>query len=552
MVFCVGAALTPLHAQRELLPASDPVYDFLFRQELKGSIRGFSRGMLPLSRLEVAAFLDSLKNAPLTAVDRALLVDYKRRLSYDIFNSLEHSSSLLPDFKVDGLFENRKQKYLYASADSTATVFLDGFAWLSYRAGNGDSTGTVHATLGEVGLRLRGTLMNRVGFFIQASNGMLLEGSHDFALRDQRLQVTSQFKNGEKKFFDFTSGYLRYDVDWLAVTAGREQLLWGMGYSDRMVFSNNAMPFDYFRIDLKSGNVRYAFLHGSLGGTDSTGRIASSKYIASHRVEFNAGRRLRIGISEAVLYANQPPLFALMNPMAFLTSAELSTEAVPSPDGQTDNAHNSIIWLDAEVTPVRNVRLAGTWLLDDFSWAALGESSLAGNTNKFGWQAGAQWNDAFTLDGLLLSLEYTRIGPFVQSHWTRVNSYTHWEQPLGHGLQPNSDDWTLEARLNISARLRVVSKVQFQRTGENIRDADGRIVYDAGSDVLHGESALLHPNVFLDGLSVKRMIGAVTVSWQPIWQYILDIAFYANVTNVPAQDLHLTDLMLWTTLRVEY
>jgi hypothetical protein len=551
-LFLLLLAASPCaRAQRELLPASDPVYDFLFRQELKGTIDGYHHGMLPLSRAEVAGFLDSLEGAPLSGTDRGLLRDFRVRLSYDRTASLGASSSFLPDFGFGGMFDDARQKYLYASADSATAIFLDAFAWLSYRAGRGDSTGAADALLGEAGLRLRGTLMKRLGLFIQVSNGMLLGGSHDFAVLDPRLRANKKFVADEKKFFDNTTGYLRYDAEWLALTAGREQLLWGMGYSDRMVFSNNTNPFDYFRIDLRSGGVRYTFLHGSLVSNDTNGRNVSSKYIASHRVEFNTGRAVRLGISEAVIYSNKPPMFALMNPLTFLTSAELSSEAVAT-DGSIDNAHNSIIWVDAEIRPFRNLRISGTWLLDDFSWSAIGKTSIAANTNKFGVQAGAQWNDAFTLDGLLLSVEYTRIGPFVESHWTRVNSFTHWERPLGHALQPNSDEWALESGFDVSPRIRVSAKAQFQRSGVNITDADGRVIFDAGSDILNGSGALLHPNRFLDGRRINRIFGTLSVTWQPVRQYFIDLALYTRNSSYVDEGRSLSDTMLWTTFRIEY
>lgn len=540
----------PLLAQRELLPAPDPVYDFLFRQHVNGNIPGYHGGMLPLSRGEVAAFLDSLDRVELSATDRGLLDDYRTRLSYDRSLSLKASSSFLPAFDFGGLFDDGRQKYLYANADSTTAVFLDAYAWLGGRFGSGDTAAAARAILGEAGLRLRGTIMRQLGFFIQVSNGMLLDGSHALALQDPRLRASRKFNADEKKFFDNTTGYLRYDADWLAITAGREQLFWGMGYSDRMVFSGNAPPFDYFRVDLRSGGVRYSFLHGGLVSLDSTGHTAPAKYISSHRVEFDAGRGTRIGISEAVLYANQPPLYALMNPLTFLTSAELSSEAAVA--GSSDNLHNSIIWVDAEAHPLPNLRIAGSWLIDDFSWKALGETSLAANTNKFGWQAGAQWSHPFWFDGLLLSLEYTRIGPFVQSHWTRVCSYTHAEQPLGHALQPNSDEWAAEAGYDVTPRLRVTAKAQWQRSGVNVTDASGAVVDDVGSDILHGENALVHPNVFLDGTRVNRALGSITVSWQPIRQYFLDLSLFARRIETPSLGSTVRDVSVWTSIRIDY
>lgn len=546
VVSMLGLCGTLSRAQRELLPAPDPAYKFLLRQQLSGNLHGFNWGMLPLSRKEVAGCLDSLDGAGnLSETDRQLLRDIGRKMSFDRTGILTESSSLIPSFDVSEIFDNDRQKYIYAAADSNVTLFIDAFGWYSYRKGTGDSIGSNFASLGELGFRLRGTLHDHLGFYLQASNGKQFGGSHDFALLDPRLKANSKFQDGQG-FFDFTTGYLRYDVDWLAVTIGREQILWGAGFGDRLMFSDNTAPFDYIRLDIRSGSLHYAFLHGSLVCADTNGENLSSKYIASHRLEFNIVSRVRVGLGEAILYSGQPPQFALMNPMVFLTSADLSTQ-LPG-----DNSHNAIMWLDAEVVPFRDVRLIGSLLIDDINFKTLGDSGVSGNDNKFGWQAGILWNDAVTVKNLLLSVEYTRTGPFVGSHRTIVNSYTHWNLPLGQALQPNSDEWMVGADYDASARLSIAASMRIQRTGLNILDQSGQIVFNAGSNLLHGEGDFVHPNVFLEGRRVNTVLCSVGLTWQPIWQYFVKVQYFHRSFNYLTEGRRLTDSYVWATVGVDY
>ena len=551
LILVLSAAATAL-AQRELVPVTNPVYDFLFRQELRGTIHGFQWGMLPLSRKDIAGFLDSLqartaRGDRLPGADDAMLRDLRIEFSYDLHHSLESSSALIPDFRLSGIFDDDRQKYLYAYSDSTASVLIDGFADWSYRTGNDQTPEPHFASLGEIGIRVRGTLFDRLGYFVQASNGVQFSGSKEFALLDPRLQANAQF-NRDQNFFDFTNGYLRYDADWLSVTFGREQLLWGMGYQDRAVLSNNTVPFDFVKIDLRSNSVHYSFLHGSLVGADSNGKQLASKYIAAHRFEFNAGRRVRIGLNEAILYSNQPISFTMMNPLIFLTSAELSTE-MPSTG---EDAHNSLIWIDLEVMAAKNLRLFGSFLIDDLKFSTINASDVSRNTNKFGWQLGLLWNDAL-VPGLLLSAEYSRINPFVETHWTNANSYTSWNLPLGEKLQPNSDAWRFRVDYPVTNRLLLSGQVQFQRTGENIVDPiTGKIIYDAGSDFLHGENQLVHTNYFLQGNRVNRTLMSFTATWQPIRQYFLDVKIFANSIRRPDQGTEESPVSVWGTVRVDY
>jgi len=539
--------LTRLLAQRDLVPVSDPVYKFLLRQELNGTLNGFHWGMLPLSRSEISGFLDTLdRSGSLSTTDRGILRDLKVKLSYDVSHSLSGSMAILPEGGFTSLFDDDRQKYIYAYADSTASVFVDGFGSYSYRAAKGDSTGSTFASLGEIGFRVRGTLFDHLGFYLQASNGKLLSGSHQFALMDPRLAANDKFNSDSRGYFDLTNGYMRYDADWLTLMVGREQILWGMGYSDRLVFSDNTVPFDFIRLDVRSGNLRYTFLHGSLVGADTNGHTLSSKYIASHRVEFNIGSRFRLGLGEAIVYSRQPPSLALMNPLAFLTSTDQSIQL------PVDNAHKKHIWIDAEVFPVRKLRLSGTLMIDDLDLGTIGNSDVTGNDNKFGWQGGILWQDAFSASNLALSVEYTRIGPFVGAHREIVSTYTNWGLPLGQELQPNSDEWMLLAEYDISPRVGISGKFQFQRTGENIVDANGNILFNAGSDLLNGEGDNVHPNVFLEGLRVNRFLATIGFTWQPVRQYFLEFTYFFRYFDYPAESRTLHDNIAWTTLRVDF
>jgi len=548
VLFCVTClASIDLFAQRDLIPPSDPVYKFLLRQETNGTLNGFHWGMLPLSRREVAGFLDSLENSGgLSATDRGILRDLEIRLSFDRTGSLSKSTSILPPGSFTSILNDDEQKYLYAYADSSSSVFVDGFGSYSYRAGKGDSVGSNFASLGEVGLRVRGTLFDRLGFYLQASNGNLLSGSHQFALLDPRLVANNKFNSDSRGFFDFTNGYMRYDADWLSLMVGREQILWGMGYGDRLVFSDNTVPFDFVKLDIRSGNLRYSFVHGSLVGADTNGHTVSSKYIASHRLEFNIGSRFRLGLGEAIVYSRQPPSLALMNPLAFLTSTDQSIQMPP------DNSHKKHIWIDAEFFPARKLRVNGTLMIDDLDFATLGNSDVSGNDNKFGWQGGVLWHDALSVNNLLLSVEYTRIGPFVGAHREIVSTYTNWGLPLGQELQPNSDEWMILTEYDITSRLSLSGKFQFQRTGENIIDAAGNIVFNAGSDLLNGEGDFDHPNVFLQGLRINRFLATIGVTWQPIRQYFVDVKYFYRSFHYPSENRKLADSILWVTVRVDY
>jgi hypothetical protein len=154
--------------------------------------------------------------------------------------------------------------------------------------------------------------------------------------------------------------------------------------------------------------------------------------------------------------------------------------------------------------------------------------------------------------GLLLGVEYTRLNPFVYSHRTIVNSYSHWNLPLGPALPPNSDEWLFRADYDFTNRLSVTVSAKFQRMGENTFDAQGLMAYNAGADILQGDGDMKHPNVFLEGRRVNTTLGYLGLMWQPIRQYFLDVKYFYRSLKYLSGNRVQVDSNLWVTVRVDY
>lgn len=142
-------------AQAELVPPSDKIYNFLDRMLTEGIIQNYSSSMVPISRREIGKLLAEINNrkTKLTRTDKYFLEDYLIEYSYDINRSLKKSSSFFSNLKFKDIFGNKKQKYLYASADSSASFFWDAIGEIKYIGANGDSLGKPHLLLGQLGTR---------------------------------------------------------------------------------------------------------------------------------------------------------------------------------------------------------------------------------------------------------------------------------------------------------------------------------------------------------------------------------------------------------------
>jgi hypothetical protein len=52
--------------------------------------------------------------------------------------------------------------------------------------------------------------------------------------------------------------------------------------------------------------------------------------------------------------------------------------------------------------------------------------------NKYGYQLGVKYYNAFHIDNLLLQLEYNHVRPYVYSHSVPITNYGHNNQSIGH------------------------------------------------------------------------------------------------------------------------
>jgi Capsule assembly protein Wzi len=558
VLFCILFLFSEVvNAQVELVPASNKIYDFLDRMLVNGVIENYSSSMIPVSRREIAGYLVEIKgkSSRLTKTDKKFLNDFIVEFEYDMKHSLKNSSSFFSGFKFNDIFSDKKQKYLYSNADSNSSFFWDALGEINYVGSDGDSLGKPHILLGRLGTRIRGTLFGSVGYYLRLSNGVRLSGeSRDavFASEfDPILASTRKFVSEGGKTFDSFEGYLRYTPsgDWLGLTVGREALRFGTGFIDNLVISNrNSAPFDFIKLDLSYKKIKYTFLHSSIVGNDSSGNQLESKYLVFHRLEIGPLFKgfMRLGFNEMLVYSNIPINLAFLNPIVFLTSADLNTE-LPG-----KNSNNTLIAIDAQFYPAKKLSLQGTWLIDDLNFETLGNSDKSANDNKFGFQAGMSWQDAFTLKNLNLVYEYTKIDPFVYSHRDINNSYSNLNLPIGAALNPNSDEHAVRLSYDIGSRLNITFTFKHQRSGMNITDSTGQIVTNVGSNILHGEGDFLTKNEFLQGLRVDRNIFIAEITWQPIRQYFFSVKYQNRAFEYTEKNRSLSDNIFFGTFRIDY
>ncbi len=549
--------VSSIYSQVELVPPSHPVYDYIKRMQLLGVIEDYNSSVIPLSREQIANYINIINDNSnsLSGTDRKILKDLNVEFEYDITGKTKNTSGFFNSMDFGNIFSNKKQKYLYEYTDSNAAFFLDGTAFLSQRNSKGDSLGKHSITLGELGIRVRGTLYNSVGFYLRMSNGQKLSGNPDdvdFAIAtNPKFKANTKFRS-ESNNFDTYEGYLRYRTkeDWLSLMVGKEALYSGFGYVDKLFLSSNTVPFSYIKLDLKYKSLHYYFLYGTIKG-DSLGRDLRSKTVTSHRLNVNFSKAFRVGFFESVVASDRPFDFTFLNPFSFLRSADYNAG-----ENQPKNNNNAMMGFDMEIIPVNKLSLQASVLIDDLNFSHLFGGTYSDGSpaldNKFAWQVGTLWTNAFWIPNLTAALEYTRLNPFIYTHQSNKSEYTNWTLPLGHNLPPNSDEVALKFSYDVTHRLNLSLLYKKQRSANGIIIRNDTLIMNYGGNIERGDWAKGQDAIFLNGNRINRDIISAQLTWQPVRQYFLEFKYVYEFQDLIYICRKIKDHYGWLTLRVDY
>ena len=518
LTFILGSKLS--FSQIELTATGDPVYDFLKRQQIQGVIPSFNSANLPLSNGEVIGFLmkvDSLSDK-ISLHDKKILQHYLMRYA--------NESGINSRMFVKNNSQPRSISNLYSYSDSNASLFIDAAGGLIFKRFSGTGYSPSSILFGGAGLKIHGSLINSFGYYLKATNYVKFSGNSD-AIKFARLSdpiIYSDWKFDEAKinYFSPFTGYLRYQTptNLASISLGRLSLLEGRGYIDKLFLSANVAPFDIAKIDFKYKSISYSFMYGSLRG-DSAGINSfklNSKNIAAHRLDISFSEKFKFGFFESVIIPNSPFSLTFLNPISLLTTAEINKAS----QGQDDNANNSLLGIDFEYSPIDNLAVQYSLLVDDINWSSfLKKDDIS---NKFAYQLGLIFDNFCSVPSLVFAAEYTRLNPFIYTHTTNKSQYTHWDLPLGHSLKPNSEEFAFKVSYDFNAKLGLNFIYKYRRHAEGfVLNSNGKMILNYGGDIDNGTNFFSDEIGFLKGNRFNTSVLEFNLRWEPVYNSYIEL-----------------------------
>lgn len=287
------------------------------------------------------------------------------------------------------------------------------------------------------GLTVRGVIANRIGFSSTITDNQE-RGPLFFQSRVNNFHAVpgvgfyKSFKTTGYDYFD-GRGYVTFNVTkYIDFQFGYDKNFIGDGYRS-LFLSDFGDSYLFLKINTKIWKFNYQNLFMELMPefVKTGDNLLDRKYAAMHHLSMNVAKWLNLGLFESIIFGRKNRFdFEYLNPVIFLRHIE---GTVGSPD-------NALAGVDFKANVAHHFQFYGQLLLDEFILKEITKNDGYW-ANKYGYQLGAKYVDAFAIKNLDLQLETNRVRPFTYSHSDSVANYTHYNQPLAHPLGANFQEF---------------------------------------------------------------------------------------------------------------
>ncbi|MCF7559253.1 gliding motility protein RemB [Sabulilitoribacter multivorans] len=285
--------------------------------------------------------------------------------------------------------------------------------------------------------------------------------------------IAKRFKT-DSYDYPVAEAYLSYTpAKFINIQFGHGKNFIGDGYRS-LLFSDVASPHPFLKLNTKFWKIKYTntwmWLKDVRPEVTQDGAFLT-KYMANHYLSWNVSKRFNLGLFESVIWTNTNNRgfdVNYLNPIIFYRAIEFET-------GQASG--NAIMGASAKYKWNDNINIYSQFILDEFSLSDVkaGERSWK---NKFGYQLGLKYFDAFKVDNLLLQVEYNRVRPYTFSHNTITTNYGHNNQSMAHLWGANFSELILIGRYRYK-RWFADAKLIFGTRGFDFNDGTDNFSYGA-------------------------------------------------------------------------
>ena len=379
---------------------------------------------------------------------------YKLDIQQDSFINL-HSAirKFQPISRIDST--NRKGLFntFYKSPECLYRVDIEGFSLginflFDFRVGQeleGDET----IYLNKRGIELFGRLDKKFYFYssYEENQSNFLNYLNPNIEKYKTIRGRGNYKPYQSSIFDsvngydygFATAYLGYNITKHTVLElGHSRHFIGNGIRS-LLLSDSGNNYFNLRFNVNVWRLNYQTIIAELSSISARFNVGNTllpkKYMANHYLSIKPRHNIEIGLFEAIVFSRENNFeLQYLNPVIFYRTLE----------HQLDSPDNVLLGLNGKWNLWQRFSFYGQFILDDLNVSELFDSNGWWG-NKYGYQLGLKYVDAFSINNLEFIFEYNQVRPYTYSHWQTgdnfkeisISNYSHFNQPLAHPLGAN-------------------------------------------------------------------------------------------------------------------
>jgi hypothetical protein len=459
--------ISSMKLKNKIVPLTNPVYQMLDYFETGGKL-GFLPQAKPYTRIFIAELLTGLLNSKdLSEKERKLVTTHLADLTVDTNGLTIYKQASKNTFALAG----------FSAETSVRSGMGDHGTWGTSLVGepylSGDLGGhwSFNAGFGMAIERLAPDLFyqsytrnQQVNFPYESIGYSYLPYQFNFDTMWAHVLTTGNEGEGQPVKDNLTAAFIYHTElagSWydgaVQLSINNQRRAWGHDQSN-LVLSSTARRFPGFELKIQPAKwIRYSYLVGSLfsyANHDSTYRYQVYGYdpgevqknFSYQLIEFMPVKWLQISAAGGIIWSKRMEL-AYLVPFVMPHFMQIDV-------GDNDNSN---IYFDVATLIPSVGKVWGGFFLDEISFMKT-SNLLKTPRNRYAWQFGWKTNlISGILPGTTSTLKYTRLSPFVYTHYPEKEfntfsvgrpldlSYSHDEFNLGFYLPPNSSEinWKL-------------------------------------------------------------------------------------------------------------
>jgi hypothetical protein len=405
------------------------------------------------------------------------------------------------------------------------------------------------------GATMRGMIANKIGFHLYATDNQE-QGPIQFRqFVDSNRSVPGagfhkSFKDGRGRDYFDARGSVSWNVtNFINMQFGWDHHFIGAGY--RSIFMGNfSAPNLFLKFNTRYGKFNYTNIFSELyAPVQQRGdNLIPKHYATTHHLSFNATPWLNVGAFETVVFGELDKInLRYFQPVIFLNTLFRNKEG-------NDNA---MYGFDVKANIAKTVQVYGQVLFQGFNGERQSNKDFWGN--RYGFQAGAKYVDAFGLKNLDLQAEINQIRPFTYSSPELAGSWTNYRMSLGHPFGGNFRELVGTLRYQPFNRLYIFGRVNYWQQGrDSARFNFGSNPRIENSPVSEGGRRLRDNGYpMFAGTSIQAVNTAITFSYELKENLFIDLnnmyrLFKSSKAATPENTNVMTIGIRWNMFRRDY